>query len=82
MYDPTPCCVRLGADLRNRSVALNVMSRRIPADYAYSDALGAASGSWCDSPARFIGPGGVYAYNVDIGGRLFHVPALFVEEVK
>lgn len=34
------------------------------------------------SPARFIGPGGVSAYNVTLSGKIYHCPALYADEVE
>ncbi len=75
--------VRFQNNLRSRVTALAVVSRKQNAPpKEYLDALVGAEGQTCNAPRVWRGPTGLpFAYNVEIDGSLYHVPALFVDEV-
>jgi len=85
-----PSHVRLGENLRERLTAYAVISCKSPADDAYCAALGAHSGEVVRVERTWFGPVPTqpelrgrpalpYAYNVEVGGKLYHLPALFGE---
>lgn len=73
--------VRLGDNLRDRFRAYMSISCRMPYSDEFAEKIGRASGGTFPAPYRFSGPGGAYAYTVDLGPEgLIHCPRLFVEE--
>jgi hypothetical protein len=79
--EPTP--IRLGENLRSRVTAYHVVSRHSCAPRAeYLDALEIFEGHRVEASHVWRGAGGLpYAYNVELFGKCFHVPALFADPI-
>lgn len=79
--EPTP--VRLGTDLRNRVSAYHVIALHSYAPRGdYLDALELFEGQRVEASHVWRGAGGLpYAYNVELGSKCYHIPALFVDPV-
>ncbi|KKM79211.1 hypothetical protein LCGC14_1352290 [marine sediment metagenome] len=81
--DSKPTAIRLGENLRSRVTAYHVVSRHSCAPRAaYLDALEIFEGHRVEASHVWRGAGGLpYAYNVELFGKCYHVPALFAEPI-